>query len=396
VKPERGAIFALCFAAFACFGLVLVLIGANQAEIASDLQLDLMRSGLLGSALALGLAVGVVGAGPLFDRGPRRPLFMGSTLLAAASLLGVDSTMSYERLLLHLVFIGVGIGAYDTFISALIVEEHGERAARPMVIVHAAATLGAMIGPVLFGALTEGRHWTASFWWTGAAHLAIAFFSLFISFPARTTRPRAERSSRSQTGVRAILTSRAIIPFAAVAFAYVGVEACMTLFAIPYASGSLELSEARGRFAISGFWCGLLLGRVAVAALPGRIGPGLLILAGALACGCVVAGVGSASPYLVSLFAVTGLVLGGVFPLMIALVGHQFPDAPGTAAGLAAGAGALGGLLVPWLTGWIGDEFGVAIALGSLALWSLAIAAGGGAASRLPPPRLRVRTNATR
>jgi len=388
--------FALCLCAFACFGLVLVLIGANQAEIAADLELDLMQSGLLGSALALGLGAGVVGAGPLFDRGPRRPLFAGSMLLAAASLMGVDSIMSYERLLIHFAVVGVGIGAYDTFISALIVEQYAERAARPMAIVHAAATLGAMVGPILFGALTESRHWTASFWWTGAAHLAIAGVSFGIAFPDPMKPLHAERRGGAKTSLRAILTSRAIIPFAAVAFAYVGVEACMTLFAVPYASGCLDLSEARGRLAISGFWCGLLVGRLAVAALPGRIGPGLLSLAGALACGCVVAGVGSASPHLVSLFTVTGLVLGGVFPLMIALVGHQFPSAPGTAAGLAAGAGALGGLLVPWLTGWIGDEFGVAAALGSLALWSLAIAAAGGVASRMPPPRQRVRVDGIR
>jgi len=382
-------LFALCLASFACFGLVLVLIGANQAEIAADLGLDLAQSGLLASALAAGLGVGVVGAGPLFDRAPRRPLFVASMLLAATALLGVDPGVSYPRLLLHFGAIGVGIGAYDTFISALIVERHREHAARPMVIVHAAATLGAMVGPLLFGLLTETRHWTASFWWTGAAHLAIAALALCVGFPRPMHRSGTRTAARTDPRLRAILRSRAILPFAVIAFAYVGVEACMTLFAVPYARASLELPEALGRAAISGFWCGLLLGRLAVAALPGRIGPGLLVGAGILAGACLTAGVASESPHVVALFGLTGGVLGGVFPVMIALVGHQFPGAPGTAAGLAAGAGALGGLLVPWLTGWLGDAFGIAVALGSLGIWSLAIAAGGGAALRLPPPRIR-------
>ena len=62
----------LGFTAFLAFGVVLVLLGASQADLAEALSLDLARSGLLGSVLALGIGVGVVGAGPLFDRYPRR------------------------------------------------------------------------------------------------------------------------------------------------------------------------------------------------------------------------------------------------------------------------------------------------------------------------------------
>jgi hypothetical protein len=57
----------LGFSAFLVFGVVLVLVGANQAALARDLALDLSRSGLLGSALVLGIGMGVVGAGPLVD-----------------------------------------------------------------------------------------------------------------------------------------------------------------------------------------------------------------------------------------------------------------------------------------------------------------------------------------
>src|SRR5262245_36137825 len=87
-RSVRPPVLPLCFCAFLAFGVVLVLVGANEASLAAQLGLDLARSGLLASSLALGLGAGVVIAGPLFDRYPRRPLFVASTLLAAVALLG--------------------------------------------------------------------------------------------------------------------------------------------------------------------------------------------------------------------------------------------------------------------------------------------------------------------
>lgn len=372
----------LCFSAFVCFGLVLVLVGANQAEIADELGLSLSQSGLLGSALAFGIGIGVVAAGPLFDRWSRRPLFVTSNLLAALALLGVQGPIGYERLLLHIVVIGLGIGAYDTFISAVVVERFRERAARPMTVVHAGATVGAMLGPLLFGAIASRFGWTASFQWTGGAHLAIATWAFFVDFPA----PRS-RNIEVESSARRILRSPAFLPFALIAFAYVGVEGSLTLFAVPYADGALQLGPDEGRNAITSLWLGLFVGRMATAALPGRSAPWLLVAAGATAALLVLASVISASPQIVAIFAAVGLALGCVFPLMIARVAQQFPELPGTAAGLAAGAGAAGGFLIPWLTGVVGDEVGIAAAVGGMAVWCALVAAGGLAALRLRPTR---------
>jgi fucose permease len=373
-------LLTLCFSAFACFGVVLVLAGANQAEIAADLGLDLARSGLLGSALAAGLGVGVVAAGPLFDRHARRPLFVGSTLLAAAGLLFVDAEIGYARLLVHMVAIGVGIGAYDTFINALIVERFREHAARPMTIVHAGATVGAMLGPAMIGFAASHGHWTASFHWTGWAHLALAAVALVFPLPAAAERAVQRHSARR------LLVAPALLPFAAIAFAYVGVEASMTIFAVPYARDALALTPEVGRTAISAFWLGLLAGRVGSAASTRLLQPQLFIAAGTLGAACVVAGVASASSQVLLVFGLAGFAWGCVYPLMITLAGRQFPRAPGTATGVAAGFGAAGGFAVPWLTGMVGDAWGIATAVGSLALWSALIAAGGLAAMRLRPP----------
>jgi fucose permease len=361
---------ALCFGAFVCFGVVLILVGAHQHDLARDLGLDLERSGLLGSALALGLGLGVVGAGPLFDRQPRRPLFLASTLLAAIALLAVDRGMGFARALLHLFAVGVGVGVYDTLINALVVERFGVRSARPMAVVHAGVPVGAMLGPLALGALAHSLDWSASFRLAGAAHLGVALWALGVSLPD----PTRGAGRPALPGLRSVLASRALLPFALVAFAYVGVESALTLFAIPFAREALGLGDTRGRLAISALWGGLFAGRLGVLALPRAPGEGALRAAGVLGAALLAAGAWLAAAPPELLFGAVGLALGCVYPVMIALAGQGFPGARGTAAGLAAGAGALGGFAVPWLTGALADARGAPLAVASLSLWCVAIA----------------------
>jgi FHS family glucose/mannose:H+ symporter-like MFS transporter len=371
-----GALLPLCFAAFLAFGAVLVLVGANQADLAGNLELDLAHSGLLASTLAGGLGLGIVAGGPLFDRHPRRPLFAGSLLLAGVALVTVERGMHFERWLLHLAATGVAIGLYDTLISAAVATRYREGAARPMAFIHSAATLGAMLCPIFVGFLAARGDWIASFHWVGGLHVVLAGWAAAVPFPAPERQAGAGRPPAER------VLSLALLPFALIAFAYVGVESAVTLFAVPYATGALGLDAARGRLAISAFWLGLLLGRLSLLGLRGRLDARVLGVAGSLGAVALAAGVALALSGIEVLLLVAGIALGCVYPLMITLASQRFPEARGTAAGLAGGAGALGGFAVPWLTGVLGDGSGVAIAFGSLAIWSALIAAVAALATR--------------
>jgi len=369
-------VLPLCFSAFVCFGVVLVLVGANQASLAEALSLDLAASGLLASTLALGLGVGVVVAGPLFDRYPRRPLFVGSTLLAGAALLGVEDGMSYSRWMAHCALAGFGIGVYDTLINAVVVQRYEARAVRPMLVLHAGATLGAVLGPPAVAWLTGWRDYTTSFAAAGAAHVAIAAWAACVPLPAPSRSGAPSAAALLRGGAPLALLG-------VVAFAYVGVEAAVTVFAVPYSEGALGLPTTRGQLAISAFWLGLLAGRIGLLALPGALGARVLLASGAVGAALLAALVAwPALPIEVSLLAV-GVALGSVYPVMITLAGQRHPEARGTAAGLAAGAGALGGFAVPWLAGALGDAAGIAAGFGSLAAGCAVIAFAAAALRRM-------------
>ncbi len=368
---------ALSLASFFVFGVCLVLLGANQADLAAALGLDLARSGLLVAALSLGLGIGVVGSGPLIDRWPRRPLFVAATLISALALLLVDASMGFARAFLHVALVGLGMGVYETLLNAAIGERFREHSAKPLVFVHAAATLGGMLGAPAIGWIASHHHWIESFQWTGAIQLVLIAGALVVRFPAppRTHQPTAAPEAAAPL-------SLALLPFAIIGFGYVGIETAMTIFAVPYATDALQLGAERGRSAISAFWFGLFAARLALLLVRGRIDTRYLVASGLLGSAALAAGIGLGWRQSELVFASVGVALGIVFPLMIALAGERFRDARATAIGLVAGAGALGGFAIPWLHGAIGDRAGVAVALASLAFWSLVMAAAARAARR--------------
>ena len=368
---------ALAFGAFLLFGVMLVLVGANQAELARDLELDLAGSGLLASLLSGGLGVGVLGAGPLVDRVPRRPLFVASTLVAAVALLSIDRSMGLERAGLHLLAIGVGLGAYETLLNVVVGELHGARAAKPLSFVHSAATLGAMAGPPLALWLAALADWSLGFRALGAGHLLLAAAAFAVSFPPPG---RSAPLAASDTPVPG--AGRTLLPFALISFAYVGIETSLTVLAVPYAARAQGLPEAHGVAAISALWTGLLAGRLALLLVRGAIDARYLVLAGIA--GAFALGVGVVVPVvpIELLFGATGAALGLVFPLMVALAAERAGRGRGTAIGLVVGAGALGGFSLPWLHGALGDAAGPGVAVGTLAVWAALLAGAAWAARR--------------
>ena len=368
---------ALAFGAFLLFGVMLVLVGANQAELARDLELDLAGSGLLVSLLSAGLGIGVLGAGPLVDRVPRRPLFVASALVAAAALLSIDRSMGVSRAGLHLLAVGIGLGVYETLLNVVVGELHGARAAKPLSFVHAAASLGAMSGPALAVGLAALADWSFCFRALGAGHLLLAAAAFAVPFP-----PPSRAAHPAGPGLLPPGAARALLPFALISFAYVGVETALTVLAVPYATGSLGLPEAHGVAALSALRTGLLAGRLALLLARGAIDARYLVLAGSL--GALVLGAGVAVPLapIELLFGATGAALGLVFPLMVALAGERASRSRGTATGLVVGAGALGGFSLPWLHGALGDAAGPGVAVGSLAVWAALLAGAAWAARR--------------
>ncbi len=354
----------LGFATFLLFGCQLVIVGAYQPQLTDALGVGLREIGLLGAAIVAGIGIGVVCAGPLADRRPGRPLFVGSVLLTATALLTVGRGMGFERAALHLFVAGLGAGFYETVVNATVVSRYAEDSVRRLSFVHSAATLGGMLAPLAILAWVDrGGDYVDGFRVLGGAHAAVALWGMRAD--VFSTSPHASVHPANEAGIRAWITRPAIVGLIVAAFFYVGAETCLTLFVIPYTDEVLGLSADRGRTAISAFWLGLLAMRVAVMLAPRPAGVRTLFWTATV--GTLVLGAGIALRFesIELLLGAVGLAMGAQFPLFVALSGQAVPEARATAVAIVVGLGGAGGFLLPWGLGIVGDDRGpTAVMLG--------------------------------
>lgn len=356
---------ALGFVTFMCFGALLVLVGSTQAALAQELGIGLAETGLLASCLAGGLGVGVVGSGPVVDRAPRTPLFVGACAVCGLALALPANGLAAAAL--ALAFAGFGGGVLETLWNGALADRYRENAMRPIAWVHLGATLGAVAAPPLLGSLSAAYGSRAAFGAVATGFALLAAAGTAVHLPPPSPPEPEVPARRLPWGILAAL--------GAATACYVGLESALTVFAVPYAREAHGMPAAGGIAAISAFWLGLGVGRAALAArrsgvdarhlaVLSLVAAALLFLVGAL----------GLAP-LAAAFGALGVVLGAAFPVLVALATASAPHARATAAGVVAGCGAAGGFLVPWLTGALGDASGLSAAVTSLGVWALALAA---------------------
>ena len=359
-------------AAFVLFGVLLVLLGACHAGLTTSLGLDHMAFGLLGSALSFGIGGGVLVAGPLVDRFPRRPTFLASTLIVAAALGSVEADMSFARSACHVAVMGFGAGIFDTLLNAVTVERWGEHSVRPMAWLHAMVPAGAIGTPWLVALAGGSGEWVFLFRCVGGAFLALSFWVAAVRLPHPANEPAAPDRAGWTPFLRPAFGALAVV-----GLAYVGLEAALTMFAVPYATAGLDLTEAHGQRAISALWVGVLAGRLMMTLLRSPLDARAIALSGVAGALVIAVAVSLDMRQVELVMGACGLALSGVFPLMVALAGQAVPEARGKAVGLVAGLGSVGGFALPPLTGALADTFGIGFAFLSLSAWALLIAAGG-------------------
>jgi fucose permease len=357
---SRSADIALVYAAGLLQGLALVSVPA-----AGDVLTSVQAFGLTSSqygGLFLPLVVCAVAAstagGPAARRWGRKVVLLVGLIADLCSMTVLASTagyahrtLAYPVLLLALALLGAGFGATLTAINASVAGFFPQHPDRAISLLHGFLGTGTALAPLIIALLGGG-----GLWWVLPAGLALCLtLLLLLALPRRLDNgPEADRSRpRDPPHV----PKRGALPgglwlFAAAALIYGMGETIFANWAKIYLHGEIGVSAAAAGYALAAFWGWVTLGRLAVAALGGRIGTGRIYPALALlmtAAFLVVTRVGGPASGVVA-FGVAGLACSAVLPLTVGLAAERFPDLPDIVGG---------GMMAAYMTGFGIGSFGV-------------------------------------
>jgi fucose permease len=162
-----------------------------------------------------------------------------------------------------------------------------------------------------------------------------------------------------------------------------------------YAQEVLGLSEQRSVLVLSQFWVGMVTARLVLTALLRRGSAGLVLnafLALAVLGSALLLAPGGPAPAMFGLF-LLGFGLAAGFPIVLGIIGEIYTDLTGTAFSIAFVMALTGGSALPYLTGLLGDRFGLRASLLIVPAGVLAMAAlFGVVGKRLPARNANLRT----
>jgi MFS family permease len=349
----RDAPTRLSYAALAGYAFWLYAFGPALALLRAELHFSYAVLGTYSALWAAGAALAGMTFAGLARRLSRTTLlwYPAGVATAGAGLFAVSRSVVFT--MLGAVLLGFAGTVLLTCTQAILSDRHGERRDRALTEANVGAAACAVLAPLLLGLLQA----TPVGWRAAMGPPAVLFAGLYLRYrhqllgPARTARPVGGRA-------RLPLFCWLLATMVAVGIA---VEFCVVYFGAELLTTD-GLRTGQAATAISGFYLGILCGRLGAAWLTRRAGRAVPLLYASLA----VTTAGFLLFWLAALpvLAITGLFVCGLgvanlYPLSLALA---LAAAPGNDDAANARTQLLGGVLVivaPYLLGSLADHLGL-------------------------------------
>jgi fucose permease len=323
--------------------------------IESDFGQSDAGMGLFYFLVASAYVAGSFGTGLLAGRLSRKSILVAALLLQAIGFAIQATTSLWILFLLAGAARGLSSGAIEAGVNALFIDLYPTSRGRALSLVHLSFSVGAFISPLAVGVLSDaGVPWQAFFAAAAVPCIVVAGAFAVSSVPT-TPAPETPRGS----GVRPDLT---LALLALAIGCYVAAELGVASWLVRFLS---DLPLVVATQALSLFWVGLTLGRLASAILANRFDPlpfaTIAMVLGSLALvGAVLAPV---FPVALILYGVAGFGFGPVYPLVFAIAGRLFPGRSSSVSGFLTGSSVIGAIVYPPLMGLVSVSYGLTPAM---------------------------------
>lgn len=373
-KPTPGsAARVLGFLAFLLIGWSGLLVPSLIRSIRDSFAQTDAGIGVLYFVYAVAYAIGSFGGGFATERLGRRVILSGAAGLLATGLIALALAPGWAAFLVAAVPMALGAGAIDGGVNGLFLDMFRAERGRVLNLLHLFFSLGALSAPLAVGAAVgAGIAWPAILLATGIAASLVALLFAIVPMPSgrheRGESPDGSATVRSRLSTPLLLLAFAIACYVA---SEVGVSSWLVRFLEP-----TPLEVATG--ALSLFWAGLTLGRLAGARIADRFDHLRFTMAavGLMSVALVGAILVPLLPVSIALFGLAGFMSGPVFPMIIALGGERYPDRSAAVSGFLAGCAVAGSVIYPPVMGFLSVSFGLTVAmLGNVVLGLVCVVA---------------------
>lgn len=379
VTPPRAARVAVAFL-FTLAGLGIGGWASRVPDVKRQVGADEALWGTLSIGLAIGVLVSMSAVALLIARiGPRRLALTAAPFAIIAPALNGAATEPWV-LACGLVLQGAAVGMLQAPMNAQAVRVEHEYGRPILTSFHACFSLGALGGALLgAGAAALGLAPAVQLAGTGAV-LAVVLLATARHLPADEVVPPRDERPRGRFSPRLAL-------LAAVAFAALFAEGSVTNWSAIYARESVGTDAAWAAATYAGFASTMAIGRLFGDRARARLGTTVLLVGGGLvgAAGVGVALATHTTVGAVAGFAVAGLGLASVVPVLYSLAGNVPGVSPGRGVALMALGTWPASLIAPPLIGWAAHEAGLRLALVVVVVCATAVAVVAATALRRPP-----------
>ena len=353
---NRKQVFAAACVGMLIFGIVMTVLGTLLPSLIERFDVDMAAAGSSLTLLSLGILMGSLLFGPVVDRYGFKGLLTVCTLLV---LLGVEALAfapSFGALRAAVFLIGLGGGVINGGTNALVSDiSEGERSAG-LSLLGVFFGIGAFGVPLLLGLLVE----TFSYRVLTAAIGAPVFLALLYFARVRFPSPKQPQGFPIAQGA-ALARDPVLLLLGAMLFLQSGIEITTGGWTSTFFIEELSVGAQRAAFALSLFWIGMTLARLALGALLKNTDPATVLrICILIAFGGSIMMVAANTPWpaYIGIF-LTGVGLAAGFPISLGYAGDLYPRVSGTAFSILFVIALTGGSLVPYVTGVLGAAYGL-------------------------------------
>jgi fucose permease len=340
-------------------GMGVALLGSVKVPLARRLHMDEARVGGLVSLFGFTLIPVILTAGFLTDLVGRQVVLVGGSALLAASLGLLAWARTYAAALAAVILLSVGWALLINVGNVLTPVAFPGSLAYATNLANVFFGAGAFLTPLAVALLIRRGPFPLALTALGVLSLVPAVLALGVDFAALAA--QSALSATGDQGIGILLGDPVLWLCGFALFFYGPLEASLSAWATTYL-GDQGVPEATASGLLSAFWLTFMASRLVTAFSlpPGR--EAFLILALALICVGVLAGlvVNRRRALAMALVVAAGAIFGPIFPTLLAvLLGHFAPSVHGRAVGMLFAVGGVGWTAIPLLIGAYARRAGV-------------------------------------